>query len=259
MNIKEHYLQTTFYQTITNLDRRYLYAVLIDIVYYGIFLAIGSFFWFIVYPKMLQIREAFDTIDTLQGLDMLNTYFKQAQGYTVLVILTLFISYNIFKWLIWKILLAEKIFPAEQGTFAGKAMAALKELGTFSLINLSYLITVIAIVVISHFLLAPKFFSYLLLLAYIPFFVYLLLFLHPVFMKDKSFLKTYKHLYHICIKNIFHLIGPYLILILFLFIWTGIIQVLLFLPQTIYAIIYIVWMALLFNYAKVYAYHLSNE
>ena len=249
--INESFRKTIFFQSFKQLKKEYLLAVLLDFVYYIIFLITGSFVFFKLFPKMVQLQNALQNVNATETLSMLNSYLQTAKLYSILVVIILFVNYNLMKWLIWKVLLKEKIFSKEHET---KTLAnSVKELGKFTTINIILWISMGIILYASNFFMMQKFFSYMLILVYIPFFIYVFLFIHPLFMKHKTIKHTLQELFKIVFAKIPHLFPKYLLMVLLFIIWLRLTMLLLFIPQTMYFIIYVALLTIYFNWTKVYA------
>ena len=248
MNLKK----TALVQSFKNLDSTYFFTVVLDFIYYILFVLVGSFFFFRVLPKLQQLEEAKNQIANLEALSSLSDVVMEFKAYTLLTILLLLLNYHIIKWLIWKLLFNETILAKKQGLL-NKLKPALKELSRFFIINMILLVIIVALTLISHIAMEPKAFSYLFMIIYLPLFCYLVLFTHPIAVKEKGLKKTLKQCWDLMITKFYKFIGPYLLMFIVFFLWLWIIQLFLALPAQVYVVVYLIWLSLFFNWCKVYA------
>lgn len=264
--IKQVFQQTAFVKAISNLNGSYFFAVVLDFIYYLLFLLVGSFFMFRVYPKVMQIQQAITAVQSQEGLAALSTLFGEFKAYSLLVVVFIILNYIILKWLIWKVLLNEKIFSEgeertvqTEKTLQRKIKILFKDLTRFAGVTLLVLIFVAIFLLLGFLIAKQETFGYLVTLFYLPLLIYLLLFAHPLAVQKKSFKEACKATFKVTIANVHRLFFPYLLMVILFFIWLYVLQLFLFLPIQMYLVLYLVGLSLFFNACKVYAKELIEK
>ena len=258
MNMLSVLKNTAFFKSFKRLDGPFLFSVVLDFIYYVLFLLGGSFFLFRVYPRIFQLRDALNEVDNVAALESMGSLLTDFQMYTLLVFVFLILNYVFFKWLIWKVLLKEKVLGVK-GSVWSRVKPALLQLSTFFVVVLLLGALLVLVSVVSYFLFKEKAFGYLFFLVYLPFFSYLILFTHLLAVHTRSIKKTGELFVRLVIGKLHRLAFPFILMMFLGFVWIGFIQKLLFLPANAYVVLYTVLISAFFTWCKVYALELVEK
>ncbi len=231
--------------------------VILDFVYYIIFLFVGSFYVYRVLPQFLNILNASDLLTTagytsaeqfMKIVDTMSTDWTSFKIYTVIIALLLFFNYCIFKYLIWK-----KVQQREQ-----TIKQLVKSIALFAVLNISILLFFTALTFFCYYIFVLESFNIFLFFVLPVLMIYAVNLLHPLFVQTQSFKQTLKAFFEKGIKKIYVFIIPYLLMTIGLIAVMYIVPLLLFLPAAVYTVWYVLVFVMYFTWTKYYIFACIN-
>lgn len=262
MDIKEMINKTAFLMSFKSLNKQFIHVVIFDFIYYTIFSFVSLFWVYRILPTFLQIIKAADFLDGSEfvsldefvgSIETVSLQLTEVKIYTIVCILILFLNYSFFKYLIWqKIQNKNKLTDKVNKVLKNIA----KNLALFALLNIIIFIFFIAVLVISYYIFSLETFNILFFFVVPVILIYTINLLHPLFVVSGSLKQMLIDFFTIGIKNIHKFIIPYTIMMIGVVVVMQIVPFLLFLPQTVYFVWYVLAFASYLSWTKYYLYAL---
>jgi hypothetical protein len=200
--------------------------------------------------ELLKQGQAFSSVEKLiSGIGAIQTQWISFQLWTIVFFLLLLLNYCIFKYWIWK-----KIQKKQ-----AKLKQDAKSISAFAVLTASVLVGAILALLLSWYTFVLKFFN-LMFFFVVPFAtIYTINLLHPLYVQQQSLKKTYAEFWNIGIKKCYLFLIPYLLMLLGLVLVVKILPLFLFLPDTLYFLVYVLAFAAYFSWAKYYIFALLQK
>jgi len=245
-----NYIKDTLIKSFKDFDKRIIFIVLYDLIFYSVF-----FICFLIFGKFLQKKAVILSTLPMEKLmelpeSELNTILTQLQGFILtlvigflLIALIIFIAMCVFKLLIW-LKTAKKEFK----------LAYLKK---FILLNiLWFLLWLIPIIIIFLFikreLIAPLLLIIFILAVYFTNILYILF-------TEKRDISTIKNTFKLGFKKIYLFIIPYIIITILLLVTFQLYWLYKFTPQNIQSIITLIIILIYAAWARIYLYNVVSS
>jgi hypothetical protein len=258
MTVKQ-YFKTSFddYVNSIKLDRRFLYVILVDILFYGILL--GSFVLFFSMFFMTEFAQFYNGITSLPadfGGSAASDLGKQ--GWVLFLTFTLYLVfvtlfYAFFKGLIHKIIQEKK--------FKLKIITEYIKNGFLRFFSLNLFILLFSIIFFysSFSIFRQEIFPIILLFVQIPFTLHFILVSHQTILNEKKFFAGLKKSFGVAIKKIHYFIIPYIVILIELFFVLIIMYFAAKLPSKIFTLISLILLLIFANWMKVYLHKIISR
>ncbi|MEK6867767.1 MAG: hypothetical protein AABX98_03000, partial [Nanoarchaeota archaeon] len=152
------------------------------------------------------------------------------------------LNYVFFKYFIWQKILEKKVpFKKE-----------IKNLGLFALLNTVIALLAVLILVACYYLFVLEVFNIFFFFVVPLLTLYTITLTHPLFVESLSFQKTAQRFFVVGIKNIYRWIIPFIIITAGAYLVMQIVPILLFVPDAIYFVWYVLCFAAYFSWSKLY-------
>jgi hypothetical protein len=250
MTVKK-YFKTSFQKYISSikLDRKFIYVMFTDILFYGILL--GSFILFFAGYFMNELAEFYNVMTNTPNLfesEIASDLGKQ--GWVLFFIFSIYlifvtVFYAFFKGLIHKIIQEKK--------FKLKLIVEYLKNGFLRFFSLNLFILILSIVFfyISSSIFKQEVFVFMLIIQFF-FTVHFILISHSIIINEKKLFPGIKKSFRIAIKKIHHFILPYLIISIELFFVLVLMRFSAYLPTKIFTLISLILLLIFVNWMKVY-------
>ncbi len=259
MRVKEVIQKSALFRSFQAINRQFIHVLFLDFLYYIVLLFVGFFYVYKILPsflhmldvvELLKAGQAFSSVEELiSGIGAIQTQWTSFQIWSGIIFLVLFLNYCIFKYLIWK-----KIQKKHMGI---KQDA--KNVGAFAILTVSVLLGAILALLMSWYTFVLQYFN-LMFFFIVPFAaIYSINLLHPLYIQQQSLKKTYAQFWNIGIKKCYTFLIPYFLILLGLVLVVKILPVFLFLPNTLYFLVYVLAFAVYFSWIKLYFYALLQK
>ena len=243
-----------FVKSFKELDKKLIYTIILDILFYVVLLGIVVFTFASLKWNFEAVKEAIPTLtyilgdveniateDAAQKLTELNAAFFIAIARTILILLVIFIvslmAGIFFKALIWTRILHKKL--------------DIHFYRRFTLLNMLWIVPWALAIVILLFAIKSMFvFFYIILIIFL--FLHFTNILYVLFEKKKKFSIILKETFMLGTGKIHHFILPYVWVALLFFLLVNILGLLSFLPWRIYVMLFILALFLYFAWVRIY-------
>jgi hypothetical protein len=240
------------------IDRSIIHIILLDFIYYTIFLFVGSFYVLRVLPwffdaiegaKILKQTAFATTAEFLAEGTAIQLQWSSFKLYTVAVFIIVLFNYVFFKYLIWQRIL-EKKEPLK---------AIIKNLAIFAVLNTFVAFVAIIILVLCYYMFVLEIFNLFFFFIVPLAALYTLCIIHPLFVQSKDIQKTAQEFFVVGIKNIYRWIIPFMFMALGIYLVMQTVPILLFLPDAVYFVWYVLCFAAYFSWSKYYIYEVIKK
>lgn len=250
-SIKNVIANTALVNSFRAIKKSFIHVIFLDFLYYTIFLFVGSFYVLRILPwlfdaiegaKILKETAFASTAEFLAEGTAIQLQWSSFKIYTISIFIILLVNYVFFKYLIWqKILEKKEPFKKEA-----------KNLGMFALLNAGIALTAILILVACYYLFVLEVFNIFFFFVVPLLTLYTVTLAHPLFVESLSFQKTAVQFFVIGAKNCYRWIIPFIIMLLGVYLVMQIVPILLFLPDALYFVWYVLCFAAYFSWSKLY-------
>ena len=258
MKIKEVITNTALLSSFRAIKKSFMHVIFLDFLYYVIFLFVGSFYVLRVLPwlfdaiegaKILKETAFASTAEFLAKGTAIHLQWSSFKIYTISIFIILLLNYVFFKYFIWKKILEKKApFKKE-----------LKDLGMFTLLNAGIVLAVVLILVGAYYLFVLDVFNIFFFFIVPLTALYTITLTHPLFVESLSFQKTAQQFFVVGIKNIYRWIIPFIIMTAGAYLVMQVVPILLFVPDAVYFVWYILCFAAYFSWCKLYVHEVIKK
>lgn len=256
--LKELIANTAFISSFRAIKKSFIHVIFLDFLYYTIFLFVGSFYALRVLPwlfdaiegaKILKETAFATTAEFLAEGTAIQLQWSSFKLYTVSIFIILLLNYVFFKYLIWQKILEKKaLFKKE-----------IKNLGMFVLLNAGIILSAVLILVACYYLFVLDVFNIFFFFVVPLTALYTVTITHPLFVESLSFQKTAQQFFVVGIKNVYQWIIPFIIMAAGVYLVMQIVPILLFLPDAVYFVWYVLCFAAYFSWSKYYIHEVIKK
>ncbi len=249
--LKELLTHSAFINSFRSLNKKFIHIIFLDFLYYTIFLFLGSFYVLRVLPwlfdaiegaKILKQTVFTTTAEFIASGTAIQLQWSSFKIYTIIIFLILLLNYVFFKYLIW-----QKILERKESL---KIMA--KHIALFAFLNAFLAFFAIIILVICYYIFVLEIFNIFFFFIVPALTLYTLCIIHPLFMQSKNIQKTAVQFFDVGIKHFYCWLVPCIIIIFGAYLVMEIVPILLFLPDAVYFVWYVLCFAVYFSWSKYY-------
>lgn len=256
--LKELIANTAFISSFRAIKKSFIHIVFLDFLYYTIFLFIGSFYVFRVLPwlfdaiegaKILKETAFATTAEFLAEGTAIQLQWSSFKLYTIGVFIILLLNYVFFKYIIWQKILEKKTAFKKE----------VKHLGMFALLNGAIALSAVLILVACYYLFVLEIFNIFFFFVVPLTTLYVVTITHPLFVESVSFQKTAQQFFVVGIKNVYRWIISFIIMTAGVYLVMRIVPILLFVPDALYFVWYVLCFAVYFSWSKYYIHEVIKK
>ncbi len=249
--LKELIANTAFISSFRAIKKSFIHVIFLDFLYYTIFLFVGSFYVLRILPwlfdaiegaKILKETVFATTAEFLAEGTAIQLQWSSFKIYTISIFIILLFNYVFFKYMIWQKILEKKEL----------LRTMVKHMAFFALLNSFISLFAIIILVLCYYIFVLEIFNLFFFFIVPLSIVYIICIIHPLFMQSKSIENAAKDFLTVGILNCYRWIIPFMVMTVGVYLVMQIVPILLFLPDAVYFVWYVLCFAGYFSWSKYY-------